>query len=249
MLFLNPWLLIGLAGVLIPVILHLIRSQAAKPYDWGAMRFLMDTIVTRRKRMEWEDLLLMVTRCLLLALLALALARPFSPPDSQVPWLFVLPFALLGIAAFGGSFVLLQKKAKWIARGLGILCVLLAAGAIWFEKQWNLKRFQLSGRRDVALVIDGSTSMSLTSEGKSSFERSVEEAKELVKNAPRGTAFSVILGGPAPELLTATPLNHRADVLEVLDSLQPIGGPFRALEALGVATLTLAEGSGASKDL
>ena len=249
MLFLNPWLLIGLAGVLIPVILHLIRNQAAKPYDWGAMRFLMDTVVTRRKRMEWEDLLLMVTRCLLLALLALALARPFSPPDSQVLWLFVLPFALLGIAAFGGSFVLSQKKAKWIARALGLLCVLLAAGAVWFEKQWNLKRFQLSGRRDVALVIDGSTSMSLTSAGKSSFERSVEEAKELVKNAPRGTAFSVVLGGPAPELRTATPLNHRADVLEVLDSLEPVGGPFRAHEALGVATLTLTEGSSANKDL
>lgn len=35
MLFMNPWLLAGLGGVLIPVILHLIRRQAAKPYDWG----------------------------------------------------------------------------------------------------------------------------------------------------------------------------------------------------------------------
>ncbi|MDB4619882.1 BatA domain-containing protein, partial [Akkermansiaceae bacterium] len=114
MLFLNPWILLGLAGVLIPVILHLIRSKAAKPYDWGAMRFLFDTVATRRKRMEWEDFLLMVTRCLLLALIALALARPFSPPDSQVPWLFVLPLALLGVAAFGGSFVLLSLKKRWI---------------------------------------------------------------------------------------------------------------------------------------
>ena len=94
MLFLNPWLLIGLAGVLIPVIIHLIRSQAAKPYDWGAMRFLFDTVAIRRKRMEWEDFLLMITRCLLVALIALALARPFSPPDSRFlglsfcPWRF-----------------------------------------------------------------------------------------------------------------------------------------------------------------
>lgn len=249
MLFFNPWLLIGLAGVLIPVILHLIRSQAAKPYDWGAMRFLMDTVVTRRKRMEWEDLLLMVTRCLLLALLALALARPFSPPNSQVPWLFVLPLMLLGMAAFGGSFVLSQKKPRWIARLLGLLFILGAAITIWFEKQWNLQRFHLSGRQDVALVIDASTSMSLTSSGQSSFERSVAEAKEIVKNSPRGTAFSIVLGGPAPELKTATPLTHRADVLEVLDSLEPVGGPFRAHEALGVATLTLDEGSGATKDL
>ena len=58
MLFRNPWLLAGLAGVLIPVILHMIRRQAAKPYDWGAMRFLFDTIAARRRRMEWEDFLL-----------------------------------------------------------------------------------------------------------------------------------------------------------------------------------------------
>ena len=106
MLFRNPVLLAGLAGVLIPVILHLIRRQAAKPYDWGAMRFLFDTVAARRRRMEWEDLLLMIARCLLIALIVLAIARPFVPPNSGIPWLFVLPLGLLGIAAFGGSFVI-----------------------------------------------------------------------------------------------------------------------------------------------
>ena len=249
MLFLNPWLLIGLSGVLIPVIIHLIRSQAAKPYDWGAMRFLFDTVAIRRKRMEWEDFLLMITRCLLVALIALALARPFSPPDSQVPWLVVLPLALLGVASFGGSFVLSSLKQRWLMRIVGALLLLAAVGSVWFERQLNLRRFQTSERRDVALVIDGSTSMSLDSSGMTAFDRSLAEARNFVKEAPRGTAFSVVLGGPAPELLTATPLTHRADVLEVLEALKPVGGPFRAHEALGMATLSLAEGNGASKDL
>ena len=73
MLFLNPWLLAGLVGVSIPIIIHLVRQQAAKPIDWGAMRFLFDTLAIRRRRMQWEDLLLMAARCLLLGLLALAL--------------------------------------------------------------------------------------------------------------------------------------------------------------------------------
>jgi hypothetical protein len=101
MLFLHPWLLAGLAGVAIPIIIHLVRRQAAKPIDWGAMRFLFDTVAVRRRRIEWEDLLLMAARCLLLGLVALAIARPFVTPDSGVPWLFVLPAALLGIALFG----------------------------------------------------------------------------------------------------------------------------------------------------
>ena len=249
MLFRNPWLLAGLAGVLIPVILHLIRRQAAKPYDWGAMQFLFDTVAARRRRMEWEDFLLMITRCLLIALVVLALARPFVPPDSAVPWLFVLPLALLGIAAFGGSFVLSAMKGRWTLRLVALLMLALAGFLIWQERVLNLKRFQTSERRDVALIIDGSTSMELRENGRTAFERAVEEARDFVNEAPKGTAFSVVLGGPAPELKTGTPLTHRADVLEVLDSLEPVGGPFRAHEALGVATLSLAEGRGSSKDL
>ena len=52
MLFLNPWLLAGLAGISIPIIIHLARQQAAKPIEWGAMRFLFDTVAVRKRRME-----------------------------------------------------------------------------------------------------------------------------------------------------------------------------------------------------
>jgi hypothetical protein len=115
------------------------------------MRFLFDTVAMRKRKMEWEDLLLMAARCLLLGLAAMALARPFVPPDSSVPWLFVLPAALVGIALLGGSFVL-AGKARWIVR-LSALALLLATGALIFlESTLNLKRFEASGRRDVALV-------------------------------------------------------------------------------------------------
>jgi hypothetical protein len=248
MLFLNPWLLAGLAAVAIPIIIHLVRRQAAKPVEWGAMRFLFDTIAIRRRKMEWEDLLLMAARCLLLGLVALAIARPFVPPDSSVPWLFVLPAALVGIALLGGSFVL-SGKAKWILRVASAVLILAAASLIFLERALNLKRFEASGRRDVALVIDASSSMELSLDGKTVFTKAVEEAKQLVKEAPRGTAFLIVLGGPAPEAKTAAPLTHRADVLGVLDSLKPIGGTFRAHEALGVATLGLAEGTNASKEI
>ncbi|NWK55729.1 VWA domain-containing protein [Verrucomicrobiaceae bacterium N1E253] len=250
MLFLNSILLAGLAGAMIPVILHLIRRQAAKPMDWGAMRFLFDTVAMRRRRMEWEDLLLMVTRCLLLALIALAVARPFVPPNSAVPWLVVIPLVLLGMAAFGGSFTLSGRKSRWLLRLTGLLCLLATAAAIIMERELNLKRFKLASGRDVALIIDASSSMTLT-DGTSpnSFTQAVEEAKEVVKQAPRGTAFTIILGGPAPELKTATPLTHRADVLEVLEQVQAVGGPFRAQDAISMATLSLADGENANKEI
>ncbi|MCH7226038.1 PA14 domain-containing protein [Verrucomicrobiaceae bacterium E54] len=242
-------MLLGLAGVAIPVLIHLVRKQAAKPIDWGAMRFLFDTVAVRRRKMEWEDLLLMAARCLLLALVALAVARPFVPPDSNVPWMFVLPAALLGIAVLGGSFVIGNRRWRWMLRLAAVVVLLIAAGLVWFEKHLNLKRFEASGRRDVALVIDASSSMELTRGGRSVFESALNEARELVREAPRGTAFTVVLGGPAPQAVTAAPLTHRADVLGVLEQLKPVGGTFRAHEALGVATLALAEGNNASKEI
>ena len=250
MLFLNPWLLIGLAGVLVPIILHMMRRQAAQPLDWGAMRFLFDTVAMRRRRIEWEDMLLMAARCLLIALLALALARPFVPPDSKVPWVLLLPLVLLGVAALGASFVLSGRWARWLTRGTAILLLLSAVGLILFEHRLNLERFQNTGSRDLALVIDASTSMEMPrADGRTPFELAIEEAIALVKGAPRGTAFSVILGGPSPEQVTGAPLTHRADVIEVLQELRPVGGPFRAHDALGVALLNLARGYHGAKEI
>ena len=39
--------------------------EAAKPIDWGAMRFLFDTLAVRKRKIEWEDLVLMAARCVL----------------------------------------------------------------------------------------------------------------------------------------------------------------------------------------
>ena len=249
MWFLNPWLLLGLVAVAIPVIIHLVRRQAAKPLLWGAMRFLFDTVALRRRRIEWEDMLLMAARCLLLALAALALARPFIPPDSPVPWTVVLPLVLLGIAAFGASFVLSRQRARLNARAVAAALIALAVASVMLERWLNLRRFQAGDARDVALVLDASTSMTMPRGGRNAFDLAVDEARKVVKEAPRGTAFTVILGGPAPQRLTGNPLSHRADVLEVLDKARPVGGPFRAHDALGVALLALAEGSHAGKEI
>jgi len=249
MIFANPWILLGLAGVLGPVILHLLKRRAAKPVSWGAMRFLIDTVSVRRRRIEWEEMVLMAARCLLVALIALALARPLVPPDSLVPWRVLLPVVLLGVAAFGASFVMRGGKGMWLARALGLGLLLGAAGLVIFEEQLNLRRFQRGSGRDVALVIDGSTSMNLDDGTGTAFGRAINEAKGLVSRAPRGTAFAVIVGGAAPELITASPLSHREDVLEVLDGLKASGGTFRVRDALGLATLALAEGSQGGKEI
>lgn len=75
--FLHPTLLfVGLACVAIPIIIHLLTRQRRQPIPWAAMRFIIEAYKRQHRRLTLEQLLLLAARCLLVALLALAIARP-----------------------------------------------------------------------------------------------------------------------------------------------------------------------------
>lgn len=77
MTFLHPILaLAGLSAVAIPIILHLLMRRRRTPIMYGAMRFLVEAYRKHRRRLTLEQLLLLAARCLLLALIAVALGRP-----------------------------------------------------------------------------------------------------------------------------------------------------------------------------
>lgn len=75
-MFLNSLMLFGLAAVSVPIIIHLLNKRKFERVVWAAMRFLQVSVEQNQRRIRVEDLILLVLRCLLLALLALALARP-----------------------------------------------------------------------------------------------------------------------------------------------------------------------------
>jgi hypothetical protein len=79
----NPALLIGMAGIAIPVIIHLLNRRRTTVIDWGAMQFL-DLGRRARRRFQLTELLLMAGRMLLLALVALAVTKPFWTPAPAV---------------------------------------------------------------------------------------------------------------------------------------------------------------------
>lgn len=75
MAFLNAALLLGLAAALIPLIVHLFQRRRADTVDWAAVQFLRLAPAARR-RVVWEQVLLMMLRSAVLAVLAIALAAP-----------------------------------------------------------------------------------------------------------------------------------------------------------------------------
>src|SRR5262245_16081339 len=73
--FVNIALLAGLGVLVVPPVVHLFSRKKLDEVDWAAMQFLQVSTKTRRK-MTFENLLLMLLRMLALAGLAAAMAGP-----------------------------------------------------------------------------------------------------------------------------------------------------------------------------
>lgn len=133
----NAIMLIGLIAVAIPIIIHLLNRRRFDVVDWGAMQFLQVSEVTRRK-VFIEELLLMLLRMGLIAILVLGMALPF------------------------------------------------AVGSLF-------DRLGLGDNRDVVLVLDGSTGMSLTDDdNKSIQDKAVEWCKDLLDKMSPGDNVAVL---------------------------------------------------------
>lgn len=103
----------GLIAVVIPVLIHLLWRRRRAPIEWAAMRFLLEAYHRHRRRLWVEQLLLLLTRCCIPALLGLALARPaleqvvFPAADmSRVVYIVIDDGLAAGLMMGGGGTAL-----------------------------------------------------------------------------------------------------------------------------------------------
>ncbi|MDF3128280.1 BatA domain-containing protein [Kiritimatiellaeota bacterium B1221] len=250
MAFFNFYMLLGTFAVSIPIIIHILNRKSAKPVKWGAMRFLKDSLVSRRRKILLEEFLLMCLRCLLLLLLALVAARPFITPGSMMSWLVVLPMMLMATAAIAGSFVLATfPKWKRRLRVLAVLLMGLSGAALLFEERLQNKIFSARGARDIALILDASDSMDVQVDGVRNFDRAIAESTRLLETAPAGSTFSLIVGGGIPYAPIASPISDRDSVLTALQELSSGKGTMKVPETLTLAAMTLARGNNPAKQI
>lgn len=88
MSFLYPLLLAGIAAIGVPIVLHMIRRHTRKRVTFSSLMFVRTTAPRLRNRSRVENLPLLILRCLLLILLAVAFARPLfsrQEPETVVP--------------------------------------------------------------------------------------------------------------------------------------------------------------------
>ncbi|WP_020473761.1 BatA domain-containing protein [Zavarzinella formosa] len=74
--FLASSMLFGVAAAGIPLALHFFYRARYKPVPWGAMQFLKLAVEQTSRRLRFQELILLLLRILVVALLAMALSRP-----------------------------------------------------------------------------------------------------------------------------------------------------------------------------
>ena len=81
--FLAPLFLLGLAAIAVPVIVHLVNRERRNAVAFPSLMFLRRVPFRSVRRQRIRHWLLFALRCLALALLALAFARPFLDRESR----------------------------------------------------------------------------------------------------------------------------------------------------------------------
>jgi len=84
MQFLAPWFLAGLAALAVPVLIHLINRERKTVVEFPSLMFLQRIPYKSVRRQRIRHLLLLVLRCLALALLVMAFTRPFFAKRATV---------------------------------------------------------------------------------------------------------------------------------------------------------------------
>src|SRR5580704_10931920 len=78
MTFLQPWVLLGLPLIFLPIIIHFLNRLRHRPKPWAAMRFLISATRNSVSQARLRQFLILLCRVLAVAMLVLFLARPLA---------------------------------------------------------------------------------------------------------------------------------------------------------------------------
>lgn len=159
--FLSPLFLAGLLAAMIPVIIHMLQRQRAPEMRFSTLRFLKLSVEKTARKRRLRDLWLLLMRMAVVALLAIALSRPFLRGTST----------LFGNRAVAVAIVLDNSPSMALADD----------GEVRFERARNLALDIVSHLREgdeVALLLTGGPSL----QQEATYRRS-ENVQRLIEDA------------------------------------------------------------------
>lgn len=74
----------GLLLVGLPILIHILNRRRYKVVQWAAMEYLLAALKKNRRRLRFEQWMLLAARCLVMLLIGLALARPMGCSNKTI---------------------------------------------------------------------------------------------------------------------------------------------------------------------
>jgi uncharacterized integral membrane protein len=257
MVLLNPPLLIGLAVLIIPVILHWLLRAKPKPLPFPALRLILNRRKQNVRRMRLRHIWLLLLRMLALGLLVLVVARPSVPAVdyglTAADWGRVLAVVATLAAVYAGLLFVwkrrrtapqrLQERRSWLRSALTIIGLLLFLGVVAWPYQRrvaaSITQPTISAAQNLPvaaiLLFDTSLSMQYGFESHTRLDMAQQIAIKHLRNLPSQSRVAVT------ETSGDDPIRFQADLsgarsrIESL-KLQPT---YRPLEERLVAALDL----------
>ena len=235
MAFVNLSLLVGGVLTVIPVVLHLVLRQQPKRVLFPALRFLKERHESNRRELHLRHWLLLLLRCALIAIGALAFARPSVASAVLGNWLIVsVLVGLTGFAALLAVVAGFRKLGKWLIGGLafvaaGLFCasVVLAIGTL--TRGTSVVTGDQQAPIAAAVVVDTSPRMAYRFHNQTRLELAQETGLWLLKQFPADSAVAVLESRPAPpffavDFAAAKSMLERLRITGVPDVLPDVVG-------------------------
>ncbi|MBI3909744.1 MAG: BatA domain-containing protein [Armatimonadetes bacterium] len=213
--FINQGFLWALSLAGIPIIIHLLQRRRFRVRRWGAMEFLRLSIRNRARRLRLEQIVLLLIRCLILAFIALAVARPVLRPSPGAMNILLATGVVLGCLL--ALAALTSLSAGTDPRPYGLFSVASAAvvalGLLAITWLVGTNRgaalLRSDSRVHAIIVLDNSFSMGYAPAGaekQTLFDLARQRALDLIQRGLRnGDAVSLVLGADPPRAVIRRP--------------------------------------------
>ena len=231
----------GLAAATGPIIIHLLNRRRFRTVEWAAMDFLRQAMQRNRRAVQLRDLIVLVLRCLAVAVFGVALARPFL---SGVSSMQLLSAGLTGVALIVGVGaaawgILTSGRRRTIAFGISSLALaglLLGLGSM-FSEPTSASEASLSGRQPLhaIVIIDNSMSMAYESLDGSLLDQAKTRAAEFVDALPGESRMHIISLCGGASAGSGSAYRNKADARAALDRIAAVDRIGRAAHGFDLA--------------
>ena len=251
MTFVNLSLLLGGALIAVPIVLHLVLRQQPKQLIFPALRFLRERRESNRRRLQLRHWLLLALRCAVIALLALALARPSVSSAAIGDWVILAALALLALlvaACLVASAI--QRRGRLLISTLAVAeLLLLAPMAVLASSALSKTAGVRLGDREApvsaVLVFDTSPRMFYQYNNASRLEVAQATGLWILQQLPSDSQVAIMDAHPGPAVFAV----DMAAARKAVERLQTSGVAQPIPDVLDSAAQLLATGRHERKEV